>query len=71
MKKKNFLSLVMAFVLLLTLTACGGASKNEMAMDYAPGAAPMENGMLTTDTAGSTASVALPEDRKLNRRRTP
>ena len=71
MKKKNFLSLVMAFVLLLTLTACGGSSaadkfaSNEMAQ-----AAPMEpmaNGMLTTDTAGSTASVALPEDRKLIR----
>ena len=70
MKKKNFLSLVMAFVLLLTLTACGGASKNEMAMEYAYDSAPMEpmaNGMLTTDTAGSTASVALPEDRKLIR----
>ena len=73
MKKKNFLSLMMAFVLLLTLTACGGSSasdkfaSNEMAMDYAPGAAPMENGMLTTDSAGSNTAASLPEDRKLIR----
>ena len=73
MKKKNFLSLMMAFVLLLTLTACGGSSasdkfaSNEMAMDYVPGAAPMENGMLTTDSAGSNTAASLPEDRKLIR----
>ena len=67
MKKKNLLALGMVLILLLSLTACGGASKNEMAMEYGyDSAAPMENGMLTTDYAASGA-VALPADRKLIR----
>ena len=65
MKKRNLLAFLLSAVLLLNLTACGGASKNEAAMDYAA-AAPMENGMLTTDSS-STAGAALPEDRKLIR----
>ena len=66
MKKKNLLALGMVLILLLSLTACG-ASKNEMAMEYGyDSAAPMENGMLTTDSAASGA-VALPADRKLIR----
>ena len=64
MKKKSLLALLMAMLLLLNLTACGGASKNEMAMDYAP-VAPMENSMITTDSASGTA--VLPADRKLIR----
>lgn len=66
MKKKNLLSLVVALILLLSLTACGGSSKAPMenaAADRAP--AMMENGMLTTDSA--SGAVALPEDRKLIR----
>ena len=67
MKKKNLLSLMMAVLLLLSLTACGGSSKATMenaAADRAP--AMMENGMLTTDSSASGA-VALPQDRKLIR----
>ena len=66
MKMKKLLAICMAMLMLLSLTACGGASKNEMAMDYAP-AAPMENGKLTMDSAASTGSVTLPENRKLIR----
>ena len=67
MKKKNLLALGMVLILLLSLTACGGASKNEMAMEYGyDSAVPMENGMLTTDSAASGA-MALPADRKLIR----
>ena len=67
MKKKNLLSLMMAVLLLFSLTACGGSSKATMenaAADRAP--AMMENGMLTTDSSASGA-VALPQDRKLIR----
>ena len=68
MKVKKLFAILMAALLLLSLTACGGASKNEAAMDYAPGAAaPMENGKLTMDSAASTGSVTLPENRKLIR----
>ena len=65
-KKKNLLSLAVALILLLSLSACGGSSKATMenaAADRAP--AMMENGMLTTDSA--SGAVALPEDRKLIR----
>ena len=68
MKKKPLLALLTAVLLLLSLTACGesSASINKFAAnDYAE-AAPMENGMLTTDTSTSGA-VALPQDRKLIR----
>ena len=66
MKKKNLLSLAMAVLLLLSLTACGGSSKAVMenaAADRAPAA--MENGMLTTDSSSTVA--VLPQDRKLIR----
>lgn len=67
MKKKKLLSLLVALILLFSLTACGGSSKAPMenaAADRAP--AMMENGMLTTDSSASGA-VALPQDRKLIR----
>ena len=67
MKMKKLLSLATVLVLMLSLTACGGASKNEMAIEYGyDSAVPMENGMLTTDSAASGA-MALPADRKLIR----
>lgn len=66
MKKRNWLILLMALVLIFTLTACGGSSagtKENAAADRAP--AVQENGMLTTDSA--SGEMALPEDRKLIR----
>ena len=68
MKKKKLISLLTVLILLLSLTACGGAAKNEMAMEYAyDAAAPMENGKLTTDSAPAAGAMALPENRKLIR----
>lgn len=63
---KKLLALALSFALLFTLAACGGASKDSVAMEdayEAPQA--MENGSLTTDSASGTA--ALPADRKLIR----
>ena len=69
MKKRNLVAIMMVVLMLLSLTACGGASKNEMAMEYAyDSAAPMEpmrNDMLTSDSA--SGAMALPADRKLIR----
>lgn len=68
MKMKKLLAILMAVLMLVSLSACGAASKNEAAMDYYYSeAAPMENGKLTMDSAASTGSVALPENRKLIR----
>ena len=70
MKARNMLALMLALVLALTLTACGGSSYNKSdsaAMDYmeAPREEAMSNGSLTMDSASGTA--ALPENRKLIR----
>ena len=69
MKKRNLVAIMTVVLMLLSLTACGGASKNEMAMEYAyDSAAPMEpmrNDMLTSDSA--SGAMALPADRKLIR----
>ena len=69
MKKRNLLAIMTAVLMLLSLTACGGASKNEMAMENAyDSAAPMEpmgNDMLTSDSA--SGAMDLPADRKLIR----
>lgn len=65
MNVRKFLALALSLVLILTLAACGGASKDSAAAEdayEAPQA--MENGMLTTD---STSTAALPADRKLIR----
>ena len=69
MKKRNLLAIMTAVLMLLTLTACGGASKNEMVMEHTyDSAAPMEpmgNDMLTSDSA--SGAMDLPDDRKLIR----
>lgn len=63
---KKLLALALSALLLFTLAACGGASKDSVAMEEAYEAPQaMENGMLTTDSASGTA--ALPADRKLIR----
>lgn len=66
---KKFLALVLSLLLLLTLAACGGSSKDSAAamdsMESVREEVGMSNGSLTTDSAGSTA--ALPADRKLIR----
>lgn len=66
MKVRKWLAFLLAAVLLVSLTACGGNSAGSDAaeMEYAAEApAGMENG-LTTDSQASSAEV-LPENRKL------
>lgn len=69
MKRKNLLALLTAVLLMLSLTACGGSAMSNAADKFAYNesaqAAPMENGMLTTDSEPGAA--ALPADRKLIR----
>lgn len=66
---KKLTAVFLALALLLTLTACGAKSANEMAYDMAApeaaaGDSPMENG-ITMDAGSSAAGeTALPESRK-------
>lgn len=70
MKMRKFFACLLAFVLLLSLIACGGESKaeNGMAYDQAAPEAPaeMENGSLT-DSASTSSTASLPANRKLIR----
>lgn len=68
MKVRKCLSVLLALVLLLTLTACGGASSSKAEAGYDM-AAPeeMANGSIVSDSKESPASAALPEGRKLIR----
>ena len=65
MKTRKWVSLLLALMLTVTLTACGGSSKDTAAMENSY-AAPqqMANGSLTMDTK---SPEALPADRKLIR----
>ena len=67
MKHRRILTMLLALVLLLTLTACGGASKStasmEMAAPQEPAAMDMAAGDRLTSNS-STGSSALPENRK-------
>lgn len=68
MKARNLLALMLALVLAVTLTACGGSSKDSAAMDYMESVKEevgMSNGSLTMDSAGG--ADVLPADRKLIR----
>lgn len=68
MNMRKWLSILLALVLLLSLTACGGESKSEAAYDQAAPEAPMEmeNGALT-DSAAAGSTTGLPANRKLIR----
>lgn len=66
MNAKKILALVLGLVLLMSIAACGGSSKDSAAAeDYYEAPQEMDNGSLTTDSAGS--ATALPADRKLIR----
>ena len=65
MQTRKWFAIVLALVLVLSLSACGGSSKDAMEMEPAYGTPnEMANGSLTTD---SESKAVLPADRKLIR----
>lgn len=70
MKVRKFLAALLALLLLLSLTACGGSSNAKAEADYGYAAdmemAPGSSGSLVTDSQES-ASASLPQGRKLIR----